>query len=490
MKEIIINHIKSNNNRLNFSIGEANNLRLIGEGANGLIYQGNLYQEPIAVKFLTKISDNRKLSRFKAEFLNISLLPANNFIVKLISYEELKINDKVFPAIIMKKYNRYLKRNNNKPPTEDELKSLFKFLLESLKFIHNHGIVHRDLKPQNILVEGNSFVLADFGIAHYNPDIFKLKPQTGKSERLANYLFSAPEQAQGRAAPHKTMDIYALGQICQWYVTGKIHRGTRREPIIKYVLNSEIIDRVIDKCLINNPEERFQCIEEIEDFLRSKEKKPFSYYLELFGQTLAMTFPKNLGEVIFSDDKRIIDKFLNNLTKTNFAGELWWHDGYGNLYAKFKKLNDDIWLMDPYEMKIKSIWVYFDLSLYKDVVLVSAEPMPSFGIYEKAYQYEEAALVDNKYYITRSEYDNGYAEINGETVDLSEHEVSLRVRYLRPKSFFITTPYHSVFLRENEGLVQEFIDKIERGYPISKKEFRNFIDEIGKEIHQEVFESL
>lgn len=493
MKRIIRNHIKSNNNMLHLSIGKISNLKQIGEGANGLIYQGNLHQELIAIKFLTSPSDDSKLVRFKSEFLNISLLSTNNLIAKLISYEELKIDNQVVPTILMKRYLESVKRKSNKPPAKPELEHLFKFLLEALKFIHNHGIIHRDLKPENILVDKEGFVLSDFGIAYYNPDIFKLKPKTRKGERLANYLFSAPEQGESSTAPSKTMDIFALGQICQWYATGRIHRGTHRESIMKYVPNSQMIDKVVDKCLSNNAKDRFQSIEEIEDFLRSKREKPeksFLHYLRLFGRALAKTFPKNLSEVIFSHDDNVINKLLNNLAEMNFDNEFWWHDGYANCPAKLKKLRDDIWLLDLHEIKIKSIWVYFDLSLYKDAVLINTEAMPSFGIYDAPYEYEEAGLVDDEYYITRNEYDNGYAEINGKTINLSDHKVSLRIRYLRPKSFFIITRYHSIFAEENEDRVHEFISKIESGYQITKTEFKSFIDEIGKKKHREVLRSL
>jgi serine/threonine-protein kinase len=125
--------------------------------------------------------------------------------------------------------------------------------MDSLEFIHKQNIVHRDLKPDNILVNKNELVLTDFGIAYYNPEYFSFKAKTIKNERLANYLFSAPEQSEGNVGPNPTMDIYALGQICQWYVTGKIHRGTDRERITKYMEDADLVDSIIERCLANEP---------------------------------------------------------------------------------------------------------------------------------------------------------------------------------------------------------------------------------------------
>jgi serine/threonine protein kinase len=119
---------------------------------------------------------------------------------------------------------------------------LFKFLINAVSFIHSHGIIHRDLKPENILVEGDQYVLADFGIANYNPEMFLLKADTPKGERLGNRRFSAPEQEDGGVLPHPTMDIYAMGQIIQWFVTGSIHRGTQRARISDIIPGCEVHD--------------------------------------------------------------------------------------------------------------------------------------------------------------------------------------------------------------------------------------------------------
>ena len=61
------------------------------------------------------------------------------------------------------------------------------------------------------------------------------------------------------------MDIYALGQIMQWFVIGDTHSGTRRKTL-NTVLNKRLIyglDQIIDKCLRSDPKERYQSMEEL-----------------------------------------------------------------------------------------------------------------------------------------------------------------------------------------------------------------------------------
>lgn len=487
------------NSKLNSQLGKICNLREIGEGGNGLVFHGILFDNDVAIKFLVETKSKEKLKRFKAEYLNIKLLPPSNKIVSTINYEEFDIKGQIYPAIIMKKHCGSLKRNTSAQPSYKELNNLFKWLLEVLLFIHANGIVHRDIKPENILIDNDgNFVLTDFGVASYNPDIFNLRAETHNNERVGNYLFSAPEQARGNAEAHPTMDIYALGQICQWYVTGNIHRGTNRDTLTKYIPESEIIDTVVAKCLSNKPEDRYQDIQSIIEDMENMQKKdpkedPWNYLSE-FGDALSASLPKGLNKATYITDKTTIDRLLTNIASKQFNNNLWFISDNGHMYITFEKLSDDIWLMGvdkaKTEIKIKSAWVYFDLALYGDLVLLNLEAMEPFGIYDSSHTYEEAALVDNSVYITRSEYDNGYAEKNREVLHLSEHKVELRSRYLTEKSIFIGTRFHSFFHCDNEEKIESFLKSANQGVELTENEFETFARKLKYKKHPDVLMCL
>ena len=467
-KNILREFLKSNT--INTKFGKIDDIKLIGEGANGLVFSGKIHDLEVAVKFLTH-SDKKKLNRFKAEYLYINYLPSNNLLSKVIFYDELTFKNISFPIIVMKRYSGHLTREKNITPSLLELESLFNFLLDTLEFIHQNGIIHRDIKPQNILINGDSFVLGDFGIASYNPENFKNKiVETKEGERLGNYLFSAPEQSKAKSKAHKTMDIFSLGQICQWYASGNIHRGTNKEPITNFIPGSEHIDYIINKCLDNNPQNRFQTVEEIREALieyktrEDDEVNPWPYLRE-FEDALAATFPRGIGKISYTKDESIIERLLNNLIQRKFSDELWYIVAEGDFAATFNKLNKSVWMIDHLETKINELWAYFHPSLDSNLILLHLSKMPPFEIYENSdtYQEQEAALVDDKFYISRTEFDSGYAEVGGEVLKLSEHKVSLRSRYLTDKYMILTTRYNCAFQRESRDAVEAFLEALDQG---------------------------
>lgn len=495
-KNILREHLKANN--LTTSIGEISEFHQIGEGGNGLVFKANLHGKTVAVKFLTNYTED-KLQRFKAEYFNILTLPTNHYVARSLFYDEFEIQDVKIPAIGMEKYDGSLKRPDK--ITIDNFMNLFNFLLDSVEFIHSNGIVHRDLKPENILFDSERFILSDFGIAYFDSESFELKAITKKGERLGNRLFSPPEQEKGKIDANPTMDIFAIGQICQWFCTNEIHRGTNRTKITETIPEAGFYDRIIEKCLAHNPEARYQTVFEIREAIKTYRKpreRVYPYeFLRPFGTALGATFPKGLHQASFSNDKKIIDRLINNIiTYCNFERNLWWLDGErANLNFQFSQLDDNSWLMgdgrNGDEVSFSSVWAYHSTSYYDDLILLNLTPMKPFGIYEETdFGYEEAGLVDDNFYVSRIEYDSGFAEINDEVINLSEHKTSLRCRYLKERSIVLTTPFHCAFHRESEPYIIKFLSEHNGGQGITHENFLNLVRTIRYYKHQTILETL
>lgn len=104
------------------------------------------------------------------------------------------------------------------PPSETQIVSWMSQLGEALQEAHERGVVHRDVKPHNIIVtpEGRP-TLIDFGLAS-----FVTAYQTeSRRDASGTYAFMAPEQARRDPHADHRVDVFALGGILKFVLTGK-----------------------------------------------------------------------------------------------------------------------------------------------------------------------------------------------------------------------------------------------------------------------------
>jgi serine/threonine protein kinase len=134
----------------------------------------------------------------------------------------------------------------------------FAQILDGVEAAHLQGVWHRDLKPENILFSAgeNLLVVADFGIAHFEEEDLLTAVETRNNERLANFLYSAPEQRARNRAVNGKADIYALGLILNEMFTSRVPQGTGFRKISETASDYGYLDAIVDEMLRDDADSR------------------------------------------------------------------------------------------------------------------------------------------------------------------------------------------------------------------------------------------
>jgi hypothetical protein len=167
-----------------------------------------------------------------------------------------------------------------------------------------------------------------------------------------------------------------------------------------------------------------------------------------FSNRFAKAFPGVRGIQWFRNPieavKRLEIFFTNPFVFSDGQPIWWWRSG--DMYIQsFSKLTEDTVLFDHQEITIDELAAVNEGSYYQEFIYIKAKPSPPSGLYDTAHVQDQVALqgyAGEEYGlfrgkpITRAEYDDGAAVIDGNVIDLNG-EARLRERYLTPYNFII-----------------------------------------------------
>jgi serine/threonine protein kinase len=295
-------------------------VRIVGRGGSGTVYE---VRDESGERWAAKVLGPGRVPREKAKrFKNEIQFCARNEhagILTVVDHGVAKLGDVSTPFYVMQLFDESLRQRIETGLSPEKALAWLAQILDGVEAAHLQHVIHRDLKPENILLDAASsrLVVADFGIASFQEEELYTAVETKDTSRLANFVYSAPEQrARGRACAYST-DIYALGLILNEMITGEVPQGTDYRLIETVDPSLAYLDELVEEMLRQSQEERIQTIEGVKQALIGHRNDFITRQRlsELRGTVVPTT---EIDDPLVSDPVRLVDFDWEQNTLTLF----------------------------------------------------------------------------------------------------------------------------------------------------------------------------
>ena len=137
--------------------------------------------------------------------------------------------------------------NRQGPMTAEEAVAMVLKIARTIVYAHSCGVIHRDLKPANILLDpSHEPKLVDFGLARLAPreGRTQMEELTVPGEKLISLGYSAPELEQDASTSDARADVYSLGAVLYFLLTGRNPRYYREQDVPAFL--REVLRRSLE----------------------------------------------------------------------------------------------------------------------------------------------------------------------------------------------------------------------------------------------------
>ena len=250
-------------------------LKRVGSGGMADVYMAKDHKlnRNVAVKVLKSeyVEDEKFLKKLETEAQAVARLSHPNIVNIYDVGMEDGINYIVMELAEVITLKEYIRKKGYLSPKETV--EISTQIASAISHAHKNHIIHRDIKPQNILVSDTGIIkVTDFGIAKATSS----NTVTSTATAMGSVHYISPEQAKGRFCDEKS-DIYSLGITMYEMVTGHVPFDHENGVTIALMhLQNEItppsqirdgipdsLEKIILKCTMKKPEERYQTADDL-----------------------------------------------------------------------------------------------------------------------------------------------------------------------------------------------------------------------------------
>ena len=263
----------------------------LGEGGMGVVYRAShaMLRRPTAIKLLhPDRAGQEALTRFEREVQRTAMLTHPNTVTV---FDYGRTTDGVFyyaMELLEGASLQEIVEVDGAQPAERVI-HLLEQAAGSLAEAHDAGLIHRDIKPGNILVVDRGGIadlvkVVDFGLVKDVRGEAADATVTSIGSITGTPLYRAPEMITAAETVDARTDIYALGAVGYWLLTGThVFRGNTVMEVLAHHLhtaperpsarlNVELerdLEKVLLACLAKRPDERPASAHELRGQLRA-----------------------------------------------------------------------------------------------------------------------------------------------------------------------------------------------------------------------------
>jgi len=266
----------------NLILGKYRVLKKIGKGGSCIVYlaEHDVLGQRRVLKCISK--DNPYCKTFLKEVTFLKNYKHNSIPV-LYDFDEDENNYYII--------QEYIEGNSLKNQILFQRKSSLSNILESFiqlasffEYLHGikpYPILYLDLKPEHVIFTNTGIKVIDFGA------IVELKGPRISGKCMGTYGFAAPELIAGEMVDERA-DIYSIGALLFWCLTGDVAAGNSPEKICYKLMDyPDKIHKLINCCLEDNPKNRYKTMKDLCDELtltaNSSREEKTSYRIAVIG---------------------------------------------------------------------------------------------------------------------------------------------------------------------------------------------------------------
>jgi serine/threonine-protein kinase len=263
-------------------LGQYTLVEKLGEGGMGVVYRAShaMLRRPTAIKLLSD-SATASLARFEREVQLLAGLSHPN-IVTVHDYGRTGDGSFYYAMELLAGMDLEQVVAVDGPQPPERVIHIVRQAARGLQEAHEVGLVHRDVKPANIFVcewwgEPDAVKVLDFGLAKDNAN--PPSSATAHDVVLGTPLFISPDALQDAAVVDARSDIYSLGAVAYYMLTGEpVFSGrTAVEVCVQHMHSAPItpserlgrpvpadLEAIVLRCLAKEPKDRYATAADLE----------------------------------------------------------------------------------------------------------------------------------------------------------------------------------------------------------------------------------